>query len=635
MLRKFLFPIILIIAFGSSSKAQDEDLLLVSTIPAELKVKSNAVVRYDDIDIDIKAYNKLIFTNKRIVTIFNDQGDSKQGGTLFYDKNKTIKKLEARIYDAFGKEIKKIKKNDFQDVSAVSGSTLYSDSRIKYLNYTPIKYPYTIVLDIEVEYSSTAFLPGWRPIEGYYVSTQNADYEIINSSDVKVKIKTTNFEDYNIEKLSDYHYSAKNLKSIKPESYSPSFSVFAPFLRAALTEFDMEGVKGVNNDWNDFGKWMHDKLLVGTEKLPENAKLEIKALTEGITDDIEKAKIVYNYMQEKTRYISVQIGIGGWKPMIASDVDRLGYADCKGLSNYTKALLNEVGVEAYYAVIYGDRGIINIDKEFSATEGNHVVLCIPREEDDIWLECTSQTNPFGYIASWTDDRDALLITPEGGKIVHTTAYKTEDNIQTTKSVVILAADGSIQGKVDIETKGYQYALHEGTQNESVKNQNLHFKEYWDYINNLTINEIKFNNNKDSIVFDEHIELSVKNYAIKSGNRLLFQPNMFNRVTYIPTRYKKRTHDFEIVRGYTDVDEFSIEFDPNLEVEAMPKPVSISNKFGSYTFITEKISDNQLIYKRTYILNKAYYAKEDYDEFRAFCASIVKYDKSKIVFISKL
>jgi heterodisulfide reductase subunit A-like polyferredoxin len=32
---------------------------------------------------------------------------------------------------------------------------------------------------------------------------------------------------------------------------------------------------------------------------------------------------------KKSRYVSIQVGIG-WKPMDASDVDRLGYGDCKG-----------------------------------------------------------------------------------------------------------------------------------------------------------------------------------------------------------------------------------------------------------------------------------------------------------------
>ena len=58
-----------------------------------------------------------------------------------------------------GKEIKKIKRKDFKDQSAVSGSTLFSDNRVLYLDYTPISYPFTIVYTSEIETSSTAFIP--------------------------------------------------------------------------------------------------------------------------------------------------------------------------------------------------------------------------------------------------------------------------------------------------------------------------------------------------------------------------------------------------------------------------------------------------------------------------------------------
>ena len=52
---------------------------------------------------------------------------------------------------------------------------------------------------------------------------------------------------------------------------------------------------------------MHDKLLVGTEQLPEEVKTEIKALTNGVNDDIEKARIVYQYMQNKTNVMHNEI----------------------------------------------------------------------------------------------------------------------------------------------------------------------------------------------------------------------------------------------------------------------------------------------------------------------------------------
>jgi hypothetical protein len=615
--------------------SQEEELLNAYTIPSELKTHANAIVRYDDIDIDILAYNKMHFNQKRIVTVLNREGDTDLDAIYHYDKNIDIKQLEARIYNEAGNEIKKIKKSDFKDVSAVGGGTLYSDNRVKYLDYTPIDYPYTMVLDAKIEYKSTAFIPVWRPLGGYYVSTQFSDYLITNTSGVEIKVKTSNFENYNIEKPYDFHYSAKHLRAIQPEEYRPNFFNYAPLLRVALTKFDMEGVQGVNNNWEDFGKWMYDELLTGTDRIPENVKIEIRHLTEGVNDKLERAKIVYQYMQNKTRYISVQVGIGGWKPMLASDVDRLGYADCKGLSNYTKALLHEVGVEAFYTVIYGDNNIRNIDREFSAVQGNHVILSIPNGDENVWLECTSQTNPFGFIAGFTDDRDVLLITSEGGKIKHTRSYSKDENLQLTKANVELKADGSIIGEVNIKTYGYQYALHDYIERKTAREQELYYKEtYWDYINNLSIDAMEIVNDKDSIVFTENIKLSAQNYATKSGNRLLFQPNVFNKVTNTPTRYKNRMLDFEIERGFTDKDEFTVQLDSNLEIEAMPNDVAIETKFGSYNFSIKILSDNQLLYKRIYVLNKGYYSKEEYETFREFILNVAKYDNTKIVLLTK-
>ncbi len=625
----------MVLSSASLPTFSQEDPLLVSLlIPSELTKNSNAVVRWDDVNIEVKAYNKMVYNNKRIVTILNSSGDSKHGAVMFYNDNTNIKKLEVKIYDAFGKEIKKFRKNDFEDVSAVSGGTLYSDDRVKYMNYTPTTYPYTVLFETEVEYRSTAFLQGWYPIEGYFTSTQNSNYKINNISGVPIKLKTSNFEDYGIEKISDFEYSAKNLSAINPEEYSPDFYNFAPVLKASLTEFDMEGVKGVNNDWKDFGQWMNDKLIKGTEILPEKVKQDIKSLTANADTNLEKAKIVYQYMQDKTRYISVQIGIGGWKPMLASDVDRLGYGDCKGLSNYTKALLDEAGVESYYAIIYGDRDIRNIDSSFSSVQGNHAVLCIPHETDYIWLECTSQTTPFGYNANFTDDRDALVITPEGGKIVHTTIYKTEDNLLDTKASISLSETGDVSANITTKSYGTQFGRHEGVQKQSQKDQKLHYKEYWSYINGLNVGEMDYVVDRESIVFTENIQINAERYASKTGNRLLLQPNMLNRVESAPKRYQERKIPFEMERGFTDIDEYEIAIPNSLEVEALMEDVSIKNEFGEYVATISQIADNKLLYQRKFVINKGSYKKEDYESFRKFWLDVVKYDKAKIVLISK-
>lgn len=634
-MRPNLFQLVLLLVLPFYSQSQDQSKFTSLTLPKELTESANAVVRQDDILIDITSYNRFVHTNTRIVTVLNKKGDDDIGAVFFYDENTNIKSLEVRIYNSLGKEINKFKKKDFEDQSAVSNGTLYADNRVKYLRYTPIAYPYTVKIESVVEYRSTAFLPGWRPLEGFYVSTEEAEYKIQNSSGVELKVKTTNFEPFGIEKLSDFHFKASHLQALKPEAYSPNFYVYAPRLKAALIDFDMEGVRGVNYDWKTFGQWYNDKLLFDTQVLPETVKAEIKSLTETASTELEKAKIVYEYVQKKTRYISVQVGIGGWKPMYAEDVDRLGYGDCKGLTNYTKALLNEVGVTSYHTLIYGSDELQNFDSEFSAVQGNHMILTIPHEDDYIWLECTSQTAPFGYNANFTDDRDALVVTPEGGKIVHTRKYLDEDNLQTTKSKVDLSNDGTVHANVLIRSFGSQYGEHYFLETSTKRDQELYYKKrYWSYLNSLRIDKTQFENDKDSIMFLEQIDLSLSNYGMQAGKDILINPNLFNRYSNVPPKYKERNLPFEVERGFVDEDETEIHLGDDLVVEGLFNDFELKSKYGWYRISVSENDEGNILYRRTFKLNKGAYTKEEYQEFRDFLVEVSKQDNAKIILKNK-
>src|SRR5690625_198168 len=89
-----------------------------------------------------------------------------------------------------------------------------------------------------------------------------------------------------------------------------------------------------------------------------------------------KTRKIYQYIQDKVRNVSVQIGIGGWKPMPAMEVDKLSYGDCKALTNYTKVLLDALGIPSYYTVLYADSNTIDIHEDFVSFQGNHVILGI-------------------------------------------------------------------------------------------------------------------------------------------------------------------------------------------------------------------------------------------------------------------
>ncbi|MDX1470767.1 MAG: DUF3857 domain-containing protein [Flavobacteriaceae bacterium] len=615
--------------------AQSEEFYQVKTIPVELRKQANAVIRYDNLSIDIASRNSLNTKFKRIVAVFNETGLNSIGTSISYDQSKKIKELGAIIYDASGNELEKYRESDFEDVSAVSDFSLYEDSRVKYLDYVPREYPITVEFFYETSTKNTVIADSWYPQPNYYISTEFSEYSLTYPEGMELNIKADNFGDLDITKVNadnQIKYVAKYISAIQPEDYSPRLADIAPVVKVAPKEFYYEGYEGENSNWEEMGRWMYNELLKDGLELPLETKNEIRSLVQGITDPVEKSKIVYDYMQKRTRYISVQEGIGGIKPFPAARVDEVKYGDCKALTNYTMALLKAVGVESYYSRVYASPSYtVDVDEDFVSFVGhtNHVILNVPSEQGDLWLECTSQTNPFGFISGFTDDRNVFVVTPEGGKIVKTQAYPTRDNLQETKSDIMIGLDGQITAEVEIKTFGFQYSLHRDLQFMTSKNQELSLKNYWDYINGLNLVEFDFNDDKDNVVFTETAKINTSDYVTKTGNLFLLRPNVFNRFERIPTRYDNRMHEVSLDRGFTDKDEFTITLADGLAVEALPSDTELVSKYGEYRFAVKEVAPNKLVYTRTFILNKGIYPKEEYEDFRAFLASVVKNDNSKL------
>ena len=618
--------------------SQDRPELSVSHIDEAMMDNANAVVRLNEVIVSLKSSSQMSIKEKRIITILNKKGNENIDAFVYYDRNVKIKTLQVLAFDALGNQIKKIKKNDFKDVSAVDGGTLYSDSRVKYLEYTPIDYPYTIQFTCETTTGNTAFIPSFVPIDDYFVSTEVSTYALNYPTNITIRKKEKNIENRDIEieaVAGRIFYKTKNMNALKPEEYSPSMVDFAPKILVAANEFTYEGVYAEAENWNDFGKWVYFDLIESTIDLPESTAVYIQDLVKDEKTDIGKAKKIYQYVQDKVRYISVQVGIGGWKPFNASEVDRLGYGDCKGLTNYTMSLLKAVGVNSNFTLLFAGNSQRDIEKDFTIMQANHAILSIPQKnKEDIWLECTNQKLPFGFIGDFTDNRDVLVISPQGGQIKHTKKYTTEENTQLIKANYKVFDDGTIDVNATLKSKGIQYDDKYWLETETERDLDKHYKNRWGYINDISINEISIVNDKESIVFNETVRFKAINYSKIIANRMLLTVNALNRNTHIPDRYRNRKLPLKIKRGFKDIDEVEITLPQNYKVESLPNKKIIENKFGSYKSEVIAKDENTLIYKREFVVSDGEFPKEDYSSFRDFYKEVSKQDTSKIALIKK-
>lgn len=628
----FKYCRLVILFFTTILSAQKTEYAALS-IPDSLKQNANAVVRLNQIDILVSSQRDMNIKEKRVVTVLNEKGQNTLDTYENYDKRRTIKSIQATVFDAFGNEIKKIKRKDFKDQSTVDGGTLFSDGRVMYLDYTATQYPYTIVFESEVETSTTAFIPQWFPLSDYLLSIEKSVLNVNFPENLGFRKRELNFSNFKIKTTADtstqLSYEATNILAQKEEDYSPNISKIFPRVMMGLEFFNLEGVDGNAKTWKEYGQWYSDKILTGTIELSPETKTKMKNLMGDEKDPIEKAKRVYKYVQEKSRYVSVQVGIGGWKPMLANEVDRLGYGDCKALTNYTRALLSVVDVPSHTTLLYGDRDKRDVRSDFVSMQGNHMILCIPSGENYVFLECTSQDDPFGYQANFTDDRDVLVIKPDGGEIIRTKKYENKDNVQVNNGKYSLDDNGKFSGTISMVSEGSQYSkFHMETTPPT--EQEKHYKEYWDNISNLKINKTTFSNDKEKVRFTENMDISADNYGKISNGKMIFVVNAYNQYTGSVKRIRNRKTPFEIQRGYYDTDEISVSLPTGFTMESLPQNFELNTKFGEYkTEITKKDNAN-LIYKRSILVKKGLYKNTEYDEYRLFMEQISRNDNAKII-----
>lgn len=630
-MKLFFLTFLLLFSFPIFSQEVKYSSLFV---PKELVENANSIVRNQEILISINSQNSLIIKKKKIITVLNKLGLSNVDAIEYYSDSEKIKNIEAIIYNDFGSEIKKIKKKDFKDQSVADGFSVLTDGRMMFLDYTPISYPFTIVFVSEVETINTAFIPTWYPIDDYFESVEKSSITINFNNTLGFKYKERNLENRVVSKkenLNTITFSVENVLAEKPEDYAPSADKILPNVAFGLDKFNLEGFEGSAKSWQEFGILWYKNLVSESEEITEETKNKLKNLVANETDDLKKAKIVYEFMQDKTRYVSIQLGIGGWKPMAPLDVDKLGYGDCKALSNYTRVLLKNVGVNSYYTVIYGDTRKKDFEKDFVSKQGNHVILTIPNGDKNVFLECTNQKIPFGFGGDFIDDRYALLIKPDGGEIIKTTIYNEYDNSQVTEGTVQLTNNGTINGAIKIVSKGIQYDDIYEIEDETKEEIENHYKlSRFHWLNNFKLISNSYKNDKKLIEFTENLNVNIENYVNINGNSFMLPVNIFNRKTNIPQRYRNRKQPFEIQRGYTDVDAIQISIPENFKIEALPNNITIENKFGIYKF--EILTNNNSIsYKRTLLIKQGLYDKSEYENYRHFIEQIVKNDNSKILF----
>jgi transglutaminase-like putative cysteine protease len=605
----------------------------VNTLPDSLKANAMIVIRNWNQKFEIKSIGKGIETYSYAITILNENGLDYTGLSVPYSvKLQKVQNIKGTVYNKEGEQIESLTPDKLSDYSTISGYSLYEDGRLKSFTPKTMSYPFTVEYSCEIVWNGLLLYPGWQPVVGYNVSVEASSFTIVCPKNISFRYREYSLKNpaeiIQSDASTTFKWSVSGIVAMLEQPFSGPFRDFCPRVMCAPNDFEIEGFQGNMSSWKSMGNFISD-LNKGRDQLPEETKALIREKVKNCLSDYEKAKVVYEYMQQKTRYLNITVGIGGWQPIPAETVDRLGYGDCKALSNYTKSLLNAAGIKAYYTLILAGKNVSETQPDFPSNSFNHAILCVPVDKDTLWLECTNQHMPFGFIGSFTCDRPALVITEDNSRLVHTRSYSSTENQLIRNTSMQLDATGTALLSIKSTRKGLSYedklgVFLSGTEDREkmiLNEVNLPGA----YLNQFDYQEMR----SEVPAISEHIKLDAPRYATIAGARMIVALVPLDRQREVPKKVTKRLSDVIIRNSRIAIDTFTISIPDGYQVESIPGAIKTESRFGTYS-LESSARDNSLICIRRIEMRKSKFPADSYNELVDFYKKVVTADNSKVI-----
>ena len=390
-----------------------------------------AIVLWESIDVDIDEKSRYIYSMRRVVKIFNENGMDLAEVSIPYMRGKDDVTIHhARTLTPKGNVVELDTNQVITDLippSAVDAG-LYVDARLMYFAIPGatdgciIDYAYStnnLGHVMQGEFWRKVYFQASQPVQHYRLTVhipkkKQLYYQISGASTgpdtapflaIKPTITESNY-------TRTYTFEAQDVPPLKEEYLMPAPQDLAYSI--SISSID---------SWNKLVTWYATLIREQDTLTPEIAE-KTEQLLKGAWTRQEKVKRLYEYVATNIRYLGYELGIWAIKPRPANLVLKDGRGDCKDKTTLLSTMLASAGINSYPVLISaGDTRGVNahlpdggseVEAVPSLAYFNHMILAVEGNKDDelIWLDPTSETCAFGDFPASDQGRWTLIINPQ-------------------------------------------------------------------------------------------------------------------------------------------------------------------------------------------------------------------------------
>ena len=379
--------------------------------------------------------------------IYNSRGRGNADVSIPYNTtSQTVTDIHARTIRPDG-QVLLVKPSDIHETSPYSQETMYDDAKSLGFSHPGVEdgaiVDYTYTVHIRKPIRAGQFADDWW-FHGADPGKASV-YTLIAPAAMPIHYRTPNgsprltVKAVNDGKTKIYRWEQRDYPDMTPESSMPPAETYLPYLE--ITTWPT---------WKSVSTWYQSLAASRMTATPETEAI-VKTLIAGKKTDTEKAQAIFYWVEQKTRYVALELGLSAYQPHAAAEVCRNRYGDCKDMATLLVTMLRSAGINTAWPVLLQASNKLAVHDHLPApSRFNHSIAYAEIDGKPYWFDSTAELCAFGDIPGSDRGVEALVIR-NGGEWKTIPYGAPQDNQRVYVRQVALRADGSAE--VDGQVSG--------------------------------------------------------------------------------------------------------------------------------------------------------------------------------------
>lgn len=328
------------------------------------------------------------------------------------------------------------------DVPAAMGDPVYSDRHVIRVSLSGV----AVGTIVDISYTLEELAPfrtgdafgSWYVNDGPGVARSRLLIDVPDSVHLTITERNLHFprRTTHAHGRTVYLWATQDVPTVKSEAFAADSDTVITRIRYALP-----------STWGQIGQW-YANLVRDRYTVTRTVAHTVDSLVAAASTRDDSIRAVEQWVAGKIRYVSIDLGIGGYRPRMPDSVIATGFGDCKDKATLFVTALAHLGITAYPVLLDATAGVVDPALP-SIAQFNHEIAAVKTAARYTYTDLTDEFRPYGTLPFSEQGGFGVVVHPDGSTEEVTLPEDSADvNLADTRIVGTLDSSGTFDGRLE-------------------------------------------------------------------------------------------------------------------------------------------------------------------------------------------